>query len=203
MSTSSSQDLKANSKTYVCGSCETPMPRFWPLQNSCPTCYPNTMWMPYKYANPLRVYQEEELYFKFDYSCVKCRKDHPDKINGVIRRFRARGGWRCEGEGLREDPSPPLWTCKACYPGPNGMWKNRKPDLPNVPEADSNDADLTSQSTAKEGKATLEPPPVSNDDDGEETNRRHSYRAQAVPAWLVRVDTNLNAIEDNSATCVE
>ncbi|PVH82846.1 hypothetical protein DL98DRAFT_529804 [Cadophora sp. DSE1049] len=201
MSTPSSQDSKTTSRIWICSSGEAPMPRHWPLQYPCPTCYPITMWIPYKYANPLRIIQECQLYFKFDYSCIKCRKDHPENINHVIRRFRARDGFRGEGEGLLADPSPPLWTCKDCYPGPNGMWKKRKPGLVPVSESNGNDPALASASKGED--TTLVPPTASNGGDAEEANRRHSYRARVLPDWLVRVDTNLNAIEDDSPPRVE
>ena len=182
------------------------MPRFWLLEYPCPMCYPDTMWKVSELANPARLIQEGQLYFKFDYSCIKCRKDRPNKISWVIRRFRARAGWRLEGEGLLEDPSPPLWTCKACYPGPTGMWKKRKPDLPSVPESEDDDPNLTCQSTPREGNnATLAPAPasVSVDKDGEQADRRHAYRADPTPEWLTRVDTSLNDVEDETDSSVE
>ena len=161
------------------------------------------MWKVSYLANPARLVQERQLYFKFDYSCIKCRKDCPDRISWVIRRFRARAGVRLEGEGLLEDPSPPLSTCKACYPGPTGMWKKRKSDLSSDPETEGDDPNLASQSTPREGNATLAPAPVSVDKDSEQADRRHSYRADPTPEWLIRVDTSLNEVEDESDPSVD
>ncbi|KAH9218683.1 hypothetical protein DL95DRAFT_488953 [Leptodontidium sp. 2 PMI_412] len=119
--------------TLICGRCEAVMPLNLLEDYPCAECFPNSMWEPYPNTNPRRMVQEGTLYYKFDYSCILCRRVRfRENIAWVTRRYRISPG--TEGEPMLEDLSPPLWTCDICYPRPRGMWlKRRAATLPSNP----------------------------------------------------------------------
>ncbi|KAG4428987.1 hypothetical protein IFR05_015526 [Cadophora sp. M221] len=130
------------------------------------------MWQPYEEANPLRLVQEGTLYYKFDYSCILCRRDRPrEDIVWVIQRYRVKPGR--ENEAMLVDPSPPMWTCELCYPGHHGMWMKRK-----VPTLTTNHGG--------EGK------------EGLLVDCRTPSPCRTIPAWLATVNDKLEDFIEQS-----